>query len=165
MPEGATLPDLRLLTIRREVVAASMARHGDLLVRVGQLVSRGEALDKTTGQTLEHEIIPEEADKKQQATRPSKNCAPSKSRRSRSNAAPFPPGAQLALSYRERRQSLGLAASWRAPAKQIEAAPAPQKAPFDCVVENIEWEVPTTTTRKSEPPTHSAKITLVKILR
>lgn len=67
----------------------------------------------------------------------------------------------MAASYGQRRQSLEAQARYAPPTPKNQPLPSPSRAPFDAVVESIEWEPPTLPTRKGELPEHSARVSLV----
>lgn len=165
MPEGATLPNLNFPTVRREITAGAMAHHADLLVRVGQLVARGEALNKTSGQRIKHEPTPEERDAAHAADTARRDLLALEVEEGALRRRAVTTWGELAPSYRARRRALEAAAHWREPGPANSPAPAPATAPFDCVVEAIEWEMPTTPTQKGERPENVARLTLVQVAR
>ena len=165
LPLGAKLGDLQFPLVRREIVASGMLHHADLRADVGQLVKAGAALNVPFGQTIEPEITPEEAERKSAANAAAKELRALEVEESalRSGAPAMWP--ELAPSYASRRHALESAARWSAPVALKVAAPAAATAPFDCVVENIEWEPPTQPARKGEKAIHSARLSLVKVQR
>lgn len=165
MPDGATLPNLERPLVRREIVAHAMLRHADLLVREGDLVKGGSVLCRTFGQSFEREPTPEEEDKGREANRARRELKALEVEERALKTRAASTWAQLASSYSQRRAALEGSASWTAPLPAKQKAPAPALTPFDCVVEDIEWELPTTPTHKGEHAEQSAKVTLVQILR
>lgn len=165
MPTGSKFPNLNFPTVRREIIARAMLRHTDLKVRVGDLVSRGAALNRTFGQTFEHEITPEEEDNEHQADAARRELRALEVEESALRRGAASTWAGLAPSYRTRRRALERAAAWRAPAALPQRAPAASAAPFDAVVESIEWEPPTSPTRKGEVSEQIARLSLVKVQR
>ena len=163
MPKGATLPDLKFPLVRREVVARGMRRHADLRVALGELVGARVSLNRTWGQSLKHELTPEEEDKRRAADAARRELHGLEiEERALKTSAPSTWGT-MAASYRERRANLTSAADWSAPMATTSAAPAAATAPFDCIVEAVEWEPPTIPTQKGELPEHIARLTLVQI--
>ena len=165
LPAGAKLGDLQFPLVRREIVASGMLHHADLRADVGQLVKAGAALNVPFGQTIEHEITPEEAERKSAANAAAKELRALEVEQSALKTGAPAMWPELAPSYASRRRALESAARWSAPVALKVAAPDAATAPFDCVVENIEWEPPTQPTRKGERATHSARLSLVKVQR
>lgn len=165
LPENARLGDLQFPMLRREIVATAMLHHADLRARVGQLIQSGAPLNRTFGQTIEPELTPTDREAQsaaQTAAKELRALAIEESALKTEAPALWP---ELAPSYGQRRRALEAAAHWIAPQAEKNAAPAPATAPFDCVVENIEWEPPTQPTQKGERATHSARLSLVKVQR
>ena len=165
LPEGARLGDLQFPTVRRQVLATGMLHHADLHAHIGQMVRAGDALCVTFGQTIEPELT--SADKEAQsaagaAAKELRALAIEQSALQKQAGATWQ---MLAPSYAARRRALETAARWSAPRPVKSAAPAAVRAPFDCVVENIEWEPPTMPTQKGEKATQSARLSLVKVQR
>ena len=165
LPDGARLGDLRFPTLRREIVASGLLHHADLRASVGQILKAGAPLCRTFGQTIEIELT--DADREAQraahaAARELRALAIEQSALQKEAGRTW---LVLAPSYAARRRALEAAAQWSAPAPVKSAPPAPATAPFDCVVENIEWEPPTQPTQKGEKATHNARLSLVKVQR
>lgn len=165
MPDGATLPNLERPLVRREIVARAMLRHADLLVREGDLAKGGSALCRTFGQSFKREPTPEEEDKRREANQARRQLETLEVEERALKTRAVSIWAQMAPSYSQRRAALEAQSRWTAPLPAKQKAPTPAVAPFDCVVENIEWELPTTPTHKGEHAEQSAKVTLVQILR
>lgn len=165
LPDGAKLGNLQFSTLRREVVASAMLHHADLHARIGQLIVAGAPLNRTFGQIIEHELTPTETEAQRAASAAAKELralAVEEDALKNQAGAMWP---QLASSYAQRRHNLENAARWTAPQNVQSAPPAPVTAPFDCVVENIEWEPPAQPTQKGEKATLSARLSLVKVQR
>lgn len=165
MPRGAILPNLDFPLVRREVVARAMLRHSDLRVRTGDLLMRGTPLNRTFGQTIEPTLTPVDEDNRRAADAARRELVALEREETALKRAAASTWATLAGSYRERRHALQRAADWTAPGVLKEKAPAPTTAPFDCIVESLEWEPPTTPTRQSERAEQVARITLVQVQR
>ena len=165
LPKGAKLSDLAFPLVRNEITARGMRRNSDLRVQVGELVGAGVDLNRTFGQSIKRELTPAEQDKAHGAEAARRELAALEIEEGALKKDALETWGQLAQSYAARRRNLRAAADWSAPLEQKTAAPAPSKAPFDCVVEAIEWEAPTLPTQKGEQPEHMAKLTLVKVQR
>ena len=72
---------------------------------------------------------------------------------------------ELRVSFAQRRRALETQAAWRMPPAPRATPPRPVSAPFDAVVEAVEWEPPTVPTQRGERPEHAARVTLVQVLR
>ena len=165
LPQGAKLGKLDFPTERREVLATAMLRHADLRADIGQLLKTGDPLNVTFGQTIARELTPDETEKARAASDAAKELrALEIEETALKHEAPSVWG-MMAASYAERRRNLSEAANYRAPLPTKSAAPKAVVAPFDCIVENIEWEPPTQPTQKGELSTHSARLSLVKVQR
>lgn len=165
LPADAQLGDLQFPLVRREVVASGMLHHADLRAAVGQLVKAGAALNVTFGQTIEPELTPAQTLQEREASAAAKElrALAIEERALQTEAAAMWP--QLAPSYAQRRRALEAAARWTAPVALKSPAPDAATVPFDCIVENIEWEPPTMPTQKGEKATNSARLSLVKVQR
>ena len=165
LPKGAKLADLAFPTVRNEITARGMRRHSDLRVQVGDLVGAGSELNRTFGQTIKRELTPVEQDKEHGADAARRELRALEIEEGALKKSALSTWGTLAQSYAERRRNLRSAADWTPPSDPKTPAPAPSKAPFDCIVEAIEWEAPTVPAQKGEQPEHMAKLTLVKVQR
>ena len=165
LPDGARLGTLQFPTLRREVVASAMLHHADLHARIGQLIVAGAPLNRTFGQTIEPAMTPTETEAQRAASAAAKELRALEIEEDALKSQADATWQMLAPSYAERRHNLEQSARWTAPQPTKSAAPAAATAPFDCVVENIEWEPPTQPTQKGEKATHSARLSLVKVQR
>ena len=165
LPDGARLGDLRFPTLRREVVASGLLHHADLHASVGQIFKAGAPLCRTFGQTIEPELTPADKEAQSAASDATKELRALAIEQSALQKEAGSTWGLLAPSYAARRRALETAAQWSAPIAVKSAALAPATAPFDCVVENIEWEPPTQPTQKGEKATHNARLSLVKVQR
>lgn len=163
LSKGAHLPRLDFPTNRRDVVARSMLRHGDLLVRTGDLLRKGAILNRTFGQSFEHRLTPTEEDQQRAADGARRDLVALEAEEIALKRRAAPTWGQMIEAYRARRQSLETAAAWTPPVDSQQKVPPPAVAPFDCVVENLEWEPPSTPTRAGEVAEQSAKLSLVQI--
>lgn len=163
LSQGATLPRLDFPIVRRELVARSMLRHGDLLVRTGDLLRKGAILNRTFGQSFEHRLTPSEEDEQRAADSARRELVALEAEEIAFKRRAASTWGQMIEAYRARRQSLETAAAWKPPVTSKEKAPPPASAPFDCVVEALEWEPPSTPTRPGEVAEQSAKLSLVQI--
>ena len=165
LPKGAKLAPLDFPLVRQEIVARGMRRHSDLRAQVGQLIGASVELNRTWGQTLERELTPVETDKQKQGDTARRDLTALDIEEGALRQKAPATWANLASSYRQRRANLQSAADWTPPLDPKTPAPAPSKAPFDCIVEAVEWEPPTVPAHKGEKPEHSARLTLVKVQR
>lgn len=165
LPRGAKLPNLVLPTSRRIVTASALRRQSDLFVRVGDLIRRGEPLGRPFAQRLEHEPTPEETQKERDAEAARQELRALDIEEMALKERALSTWGQMAASYAQRRHSLEAQTNYAPPALKDEPLPSPSRAPFDAVVESIEWEPPTLPTRKGELPQHSARVSLVQIQR
>lgn len=165
LPRGAKLPNLILPTTRRIVMASSLRRQSDLLVRTGDLIQGGEPLGRPFAQQLERDPSPEEVAREHEADAARRELRALELEELALKKRALSTWGQMAASYGQRRQSLEAQANYAPPALKNQTLPSPSRAPFDAVVESIEWEPPTLPTRKGELPEHSARVSLVQIQR
>lgn len=161
LPRGVALPRLNFPPLRRVVVARSMLRHADLLVREGDLVRQSQPLNRTFAQQLEHEPTPQEQLLQAQADQSRRELLALEVEERAMKRSPL--WAQLAQGFVQRRRVLQRQADWRPPVPPRASLPAVSVAPFDGVVENVEWEPPTLPTQRGEKPEHAAQVALVRV--
>lgn len=152
LPPGATLRPLSLLARREVLLLGHMRRHADLLVSPGDLVRRGQALQRTFAQAGE--------DAQTQAARGravEELRALSVEENALDKTALWP---ELAPRFAQRRAALRRRAM--APVTPA-SAPAAARSPFDAVVATVEWEPPTIPTRSGEAAEQRAQVTLVQV--
>lgn len=165
LPRGARLPNLVLPTTRRVVTASALRRQSDLFVRTGDLIRRGEPLGRPFAQRLERDPTPEEVQKERDAAAARRELRALDIEELALKKRALSTWGQMASSYGQRRQSLEAQARYAPPTPKNQPLPPITRAPFDAVVEGIEWEPPTLPTRKGELPQHSARVSLVQIQR
>jgi membrane-bound metal-dependent hydrolase YbcI (DUF457 family) len=162
LPKGAQRTNLNLPLQRAEVLCGSMRRHADLMVRVGDLVRRGQSLTRTFAQQLEHEPTPQEQEAEARAEAARKELAALEVEESAMRRSTLWP--QLQSGFTARRRVLDAQANWSPPTPPKVLAPPSTRVPFDAVVESTEWEPPTIPTRKGEVAEHAARVSLIKVL-
>ncbi len=163
VPRGATIARLNLAPLHRIIAARSMRRHSDLLVRAGDLVRRGQRLSRPFAQKLQHEMTPEEQRLENRAEAAGRELeALDVEERAMKRSALW---AQFASSFAQRRSALQTQASWRAPQAAKVPLPLAAIAPFDGVIESIEWEPPTLPVQRGEVAEHAAQIAVARIQR
>lgn len=165
LPRGAKLPNLVLPTTRRIVTVSALRRQSDLLVRTGDLIRHDEALGRPFTQRLEPDPTDEEMAKEREADAARRELRALELEELALKKRALSMWGMMAESYAQRRQSLEAQARYAPPALKNQPLPPPSRAPFDAVVEGIEWEPPTLPTRKGELPEHSARVSLVQIQR
>ncbi|HEX8465531.1 MAG TPA: metal-dependent hydrolase [Abditibacterium sp.] len=165
LPRGAKLPNLVLPTSRRIVTVPALRRQSDLFVRTGDLIRRGEPLGRPFAQHIEHDPTPAELQQERDAESARRELRALDIEELALKKRALSTWGQMAASYAQRRQSLEAQARYAPPAPKNEPLPPIARAPFDAVVEGIEWEPPTLPTRQGELPQHSARVSLVQILR
>ncbi len=163
-----------LWPIRRAVVSAQgMRRHADLHIEAGSTIRRGQLLNTTFAQRIEHPAPDMPLDPLVSIAANARRTAILELRalevetQALRSSSLWP---QLAPRFAARRQSLERqrnepipAAPKATPLIETRAKPQPNRAPFAGIVERIEWEAPTMPTEKGEHPEHAAQITLVEI--
>lgn len=150
---GAKLRPLSLPTRREVLTLGHMHRHADLLVSPGDLVRRGQTLQRT--------FAPAGEDAQTQATRRravEELRALGVEERALRKTALWP---QLAQGFAQRRVALRRLAT-ATPVVPASAPPA-ERAPFDAVVESVVWEPPTLPTRPGEAAEQRAQVALVQV--
>lgn len=162
LPRRAKRPNLNLSLHRIEVLCSAMRRHADLLVRAGDMVRRGQFINRTFAQQLEHEPTAEEkqAEARAEVAREELAALEVEERAMRRSTL----WAQLQPGFAARRRVLEAQANWAPPPLPKVLSVPSTRAPFDAVVESVEWEPPTIPIRKGEVAEHAARVSLVKVL-
>ncbi len=165
LPQGAKWPNFNRPTVRRELFIAHLRRQSDLLVRVGDLVSKQQTLDRTFAQRFETPPTPQEQEKEHLAEGARRELRALEIEELALRRRAASTWAMLSQSYRARRAALEAQANYAPPVPKDEPLPPAARAPFDAVVETVEWEPPTIPTRPGEKSEHAARVTLVQIAR
>ena len=166
-------PRLLYPTRRAIVLAQGLRRHADLHVEVGSTVRRGQVLNGTFAQRIEHPApdVPLDplvsiAANAHRAAILELRALESEERALRSSSL-WP---QLAPRFVARRQALEAQKNEPVPASpkptpsiETRAKAGPGRAPLSGIVERIEWEAPTIPTEKGELPEHAAQISLIEV--
>nr|MBA3305799.1 metal-dependent hydrolase [Thermoleophilaceae bacterium] len=143
------LPDLLLPTRKEIVIAGHMRAHADLIATEGKLLRRGARLNRTFGQAEEGTV-----GEAMQAQGELKALALERAALIRAGAL-LP---ELAQHYTARKAALVRLSKPGAP-----AAPPPAVAPFDCLVDHVEWEPPTLPRQPGAQSEHAAQVTLIEV--
>ena len=163
LPGGARVPSVSLASRRATLLAPSLRRPSDFLVRSGDLVTSGQRLSRPFAQSIEIEPTPEQRHRQNQAEAAARELVVLEAEERALKRGPL--WASLAESFRARRAVLEAQAAWQMPVPPQVKAPPPLIAPFDAVVEAVEWEPPTIPTQKGEVAQHTARVTLARIRR
>ena len=166
-------PRLLWPTRRTVVLAQGMRRHADLHTEAGSSIRRGQVLNSTFAQRIEHPAPEVPIDPLVSIAANARRAAILELRalevetRALRSSSLWP---QLAPRFAARRQSLERQQNEPLPAVpkptpiiETRARPRPAVAPFAGIVERIEWEASTLPTEKGEKPEHAAQITLVEV--
>ena len=163
LPHNAKPPALQRTTRRRILNPAHMRRHGDLFVKAGDLLRRGQVINRTFRQTLKAEVMPDDTRRQAEAEAARKELAALDVEESALRRSPL--WDELRAGFATRRANLEAMATYQAPAPPTASTHIPTRAPFDAVVESVEWEPPTIPTQLGEIPEHAAQVTVVEVLR
>lgn len=163
LPRAAKLPNLQRPTRREVLAAAHMRRHGDLFVKAGDLLRRSQVVNRTFRQTLKAEITPDDTRRQTEAESARRELMALDVEESALRHSPL--WDELREGFAKRRASLGQMATYQAPAPPTASTHAATRAPFDAVVESVEWEPPTIATQPGEIAEHAAQVTVVEVLR
>ena len=166
---------LRLLwpTRRSVILALGMRRHADLKTETGATVRRGQILNHTFAQHIEHEAPEVPLDPLVSIAASARRAAIIELRalelevRALRASSLWP---QLAPRFAARRASLERQKNEPIPAPPsrepiIETRPKPNtsRTPFSGIVERVEWEAPTLATEKGEKAEYAAQVTIVEV--
>lgn len=161
LPKGAKVPSLSFPTRRVTLLAPSLRRPSDLLARAGDLVQSGQRLSRPFAQSLEIEPTSQQRQLEARAEVATRELIALEAEERALKRGPL--WAQLHESFKSRRAALESQAAWQMPVPpQIKAPPA-LLAPFEAVIETVEWEPPTIPTRAGEVAQHTARVTLAQI--
>ena len=166
-------PHLLWPTRRVVILAQGMRRHADLSIETGATVRRGQALNRTFAQRIEHEAPEVPLDPLVSIAASARRTAIIELRALELEANALRASSlwpQLAARFAARRASLERQKNEPIPAPPsrepiIETRPKPNtsRAPFSGIVERVEWEAPTLATEKGEKAEHAAQITIVEV--
>ena len=172
-PTSDHFPRLLWPTRRSVILALGMRRHADLKTEAGATVRRGQVLNHTFAQHIEHEAPELPLDPLVSIATSARRAAIVELRalelevRALRASSLWP---HLASRFAARRASLERQKDEPIPAPPsrepiIETRPKPNtsRAPFSGIVERVEWEAPTLATEKGEKAEHAAQITIVEV--
>ena len=159
-------PRLLWPTRRTTILALGMRRHADLKTETGASVRRGQVLNHTFAQHIEHEAPEVPPDPLVSIAASARRTAIIELRALRASSL-WP---QLAPRFAARRASLERQKNEPIPAPPsrepiIETRPKPNtsRTPFSGIVERVEWEAPTLATEKGEKAEYAAQVTIVEV--
>jgi inner membrane protein len=163
MPRTAKLLNLQRPTRREVLTVGHMRRHGDLFIKAGDLVQRGQTLNRTFRQELQAAITPDETRRQAEAENARRELSALDVEEAALKGSPL--WSTLRAGFETRRANLQRMASYQAPAPPTAPTYPATRAPFDAVVEAVEWEPPTLPTQPGEIPEHAAQVTIAEVAR
>ena len=158
LPLESKLPRLLFPEKREAVAVGQMRRHADLHVAPGQFVRRGARLNSTFAQSIQPKPSPQDELRQAQSDAALRELSALGAEENALRQTTLWP--RLRASFENRRERLQVLAAWKPPGPKREAPPPLVRAPFDGVVEAVEWEPPTIPTQPGEVAEHAALVTL-----
>ena len=161
LPVEVAAPDLQNPLAREVLSINHLRRRADLSLGVGSRIYQGAIIARPFAQKLEPVITPAQLQSLAAAKTAARKLDELQIEVAALQGQSLWP--ELRAGYAARRAALEKSAAYAAPVAPIIAAPAPVKAPFSGVVEEIEWDVPTIPTLPGEVAEYAARVTILRV--
>ena len=161
LPVEVGAPDLQNDPAREVLSIGPLRRHADLPLGVGSRIHKGAIIARPFAQRLESVETPQQLQAVAEAKVAARKLDELQIEVAALQGQALWP--ELRAGYEARRAALKKRAAYALPVAPVAATPAPVKAPFAGVVEEIEWEVPTIPALPGEVPQHTARVTILRV--